>query len=194
MTIENLIKAVPPPLTPIEAFKGPWDEVEAELGTALPPDYKDFVRLYGSGYFMQFLGVAVPRSRNPNTRLESHVPGVSESFRGFITFEDVSYAVWPTPGGLVPFGTTDNGDDLFWLSNGAPSEWRVVVFGRGLLRFEAFDCDLTDFLAGLATGAILPEDFPGDLLPCDRLFQPHTRYLHYRLSWRVTPGGTMGPR
>ena len=41
------------------ADAGPWEPVEAELGTALPQDYKDFVRVYGSGYFMQFLGIYV---------------------------------------------------------------------------------------------------------------------------------------
>src|SRR4051794_14994861 len=129
MTIENLLKAVPPPAATFEAFLGPWEEIEAELGTALPQDYKDFVRLYGLGYFMQFLGVSVPRSQNPNTRLEACVPRASETFRIFAGDEELPYSLWPTPGGLVSFGSTDFGDQLFWLSEGLPSEWRVVVWG-----------------------------------------------------------------
>jgi len=191
MTIENLIKAVPPPAATFEAFVGPWEEVEAELGTALPQDYKDFVRLYGRGYFMQFLGVAVPRSRNPNTRLELRVPRTSEAFRTFAGSEELPYPIWPAPGGLISFGSTDNGDELFWLAQGPPSDWRVVVWGRGLLEFEVFDCDLTDFLAGLATGTLLPKDFPEDL-PGDLLFQSDVKYLRYHASWRVSPGGRMG--
>lgn len=83
--------------------------------------------------------------------------------------------MWPWPGGLLPFGATDNGDYLFWLPRGAPSDWGVVVWDRGgseIDQFEELNCDLTDFLAGLATGAILPRAFP-DLLPCECLFQPN---------------------
>jgi len=171
MTIEALIKVVPPPTAPFEAFDGPWEPIEAEIGTPLPQDYKDFIRLYGSGYFMEFLGINVPRSWNPNVRLASDVRVICNMFRND---EDLPYPFWPSPGGLLPFGGTDNGDFLFWLPRGAPADWGVVVWDRGLLGFEAFDCDLTGFLAGLATGEILPREFPEDLVTCARLFQPHS--------------------
>src|SRR4051812_27331769 len=108
MSIEALVTAVPPPQAPFEAFYGPWEAVEAELGTVLPQDYKDFVRLYGSGYFMEFLGIDVPRSKNPNTRFEYQVGVTCESFGKFD--EELPYAMWPAADGLIPFGGTDNGD------------------------------------------------------------------------------------
>jgi hypothetical protein len=191
MTIESLMRAVPPPEAPFEAFLGPWEPVEAELRTALPPDYKDFARLYGFGYFMEFLGISIPRSTNPNTRLESSVPNTCEMFGQFHDRDEFPYPIWPNPGGLVPFGGTDNGDELFWLPRGAPSNWGVVVWDRGLGNFEPFDCDMTDFLAGLATGALLPEEFP-PLLPCEHLFLPDARYVRLRHKWKVSPGGSMG--
>jgi hypothetical protein len=204
MTIETLIKVVPPPAAPFEAFGGPWEPIEAELGTALPQDYKDFVRLYGNGYFMEFLGVNVPSSGNPNTRLESQVPVICATFFDFDD-EELPYPLWAHPGGLVPFGGTDNGDFLFWLPRGAPADWGVVVWDRGLYGFEAFDCDLTDFLAGLATGEILPKEFPDDLLPCDCLFRPDSSEparqrlrlaaadpadASFSFSWRIGGYGT----
>jgi hypothetical protein len=176
MTIDTLIKMIPPPAEPDQAFSGPWEPIEAEIGAALPQDYKDFVRLYGGGYFMEFLGVRVPRSTNPNTRLETLVRVVCEGLSSIFPLEEIPYPFWPSPGGLLPFGVTDNGDDLFWLTRGAPADWKVVVLDRGFGRFETFDCDLTDFLAGLATGEILPEEFPDDLLPCDRLFIPDSAF------------------
>lgn len=170
MTIEALIKAVPPPTAPVEAFSGPWAPLEVELGTALPEDYKDFVRVYGSGYFMEFLGIYVPRSRNPNLRLESRVQTIGD----YLVYDgEPAYPLWPSPGGLLTFGGTDNGDELFWLARGAPVDWKVVVWDRGLLTFEVLECGLTDFLAGLATGEILPREFPEDMLPCDCLFEPN---------------------
>lgn len=73
VAIENLMKVVPPPETPFEAFRGTWELIEGEVGTALPQDYKDFCRLYGNGHFMDFLGVGVPRSRNPNVVLRNAI-------------------------------------------------------------------------------------------------------------------------
>ncbi len=177
MSIENLIKNVPPPADPFEALDGPWEVLQVELGTALPSDYKAFVRLYGGGYFMEFLGVSVPRASNPNVRFESQARLASDVFRNYKPFgsDEVSYPVWPQAGGLLAFGGTDNGDYLFWLTEGSPDTWKVVVWGRGAQQFERLDCDMTDFLAGLASGEIMPEDFPEDLLPCELLFQPNSR-------------------
>lgn len=176
MTIENLKQQVPVPGGPFEAFEGPWEPIEAELGTSLPQDYKDFARLYGSGYFMEFLGIYIPRTTNPNTRFERNVPLISRMFREVAAQdgEEFPYGFWPTPGGLVSLGATDNGDMLFWRAQGPPETWRIVIWDGGFQSFETVDCDLTDFLAGLATGEIQPEAFPGDLLVCDHLFQPNT--------------------
>ncbi len=194
MTIENLVKAVPPPARPFEAFKGPWEVIEADLCTPLPQDYKDFSRLYGYGRFMQFLGIHIPNTQNPNTRLEWQAQVVRDGFLT-LTEEYCPYPMWPDPGGLLPFGGTDEGDEFFWLMCGPPDDWRVVVWDRGMGEFEVLDCDLTDFLAGLATGEILPKEFPDDLLPCARLFQPSPTLGDaptkpsggVTLSWRMTP-------
>jgi hypothetical protein len=171
MTIEALMAVIPPPVEPTGVFLGPWEPIEAELGTPLPPDYKDLVRVYGSGYYMEFFGIDVPRSPNLNLRLETTVPRACATF---FDRDELAYPLWPDQGGLVPFGATDNGDLLFWLPRGAPRDWGVVVWDRGLWNFQAFDCDLTSFIAGLATGEIIPEAFPEDLVTCDHLFQPHT--------------------
>lgn len=171
MTIENLMKAVPPPAKPFQAFAGPWEPIETEIGTTLPQDYKEFARLYGQGYFMEFLGIDIPRSQNPNVRLEFKVRAVCSTL---LALDELTYPLWPSPGGLLPFGQTDNGDYLFWLTHGAPADWGVVVWDRAFGAFEPLECDLTDFLAGLASGEILPKEFPDDLLPCDCMFKPHS--------------------
>ncbi|WP_309646738.1 SMI1/KNR4 family protein [Phenylobacterium sp.] len=169
MTIETLIEVVPPPATPFEAFDGPWEPIEAELGTVLPQDYKNFVRLYGNGSFMEFLCVHTPTSGSIYVRL---APEVRTICKNLLIEDDLPYPLWPAPGGLLPLGKTDFGDYLFWLPRGPPADWKIVVWGRGLGQFEVFDCDLTDFLAGLAIGDMIPEDFPSHMLPCDHLFRP----------------------
>jgi len=191
MTIDALIKAIPPPDAPFEAYSGPWQPFEAALGTPLPQDYKDLVRLYGSGRFMGFFGIWVPVSRSPNLRLLSCVQAVTNMFRLMEELPYPSYPLWPVVGGLLPFGSSDNGDEFFWLCQGAPADWRVVVWDRGMDVFEALDCDLTDFIARIATGENTPEAFPDDMLPCDCLFRPysHRDFGEFRMSWRVSYGG-----
>ncbi|WP_304171722.1 SMI1/KNR4 family protein [Phenylobacterium aquaticum] len=171
MTIENLLKVIPPPAEPFEAFLGTWELIEGDLGTRLPQDYKDFVRLYGSGRFLEFMGVDVPRSRNPNLRLETKVYWLCH---GLGPLEFLPHPMWPAEGGMIPFGGTDNGDYLLWIARGAPDDWPVAIWNLRDGAFEVIERDLTDFLAGLATGEITTGMLPSDLLPCDRPFRPHS--------------------
>ncbi|HEY0650208.1 SMI1/KNR4 family protein [Phenylobacterium sp.] len=171
MTIENLARVAPPPAAPFEAFVGPWQPIETAVGTPLPQDLKDFARLYGSGGFMDFMWIAVPW---PSDRGVTYARWVGEACR---TFQALSlpYPVWPDAGGLFPAGSTENGDQIFWLPRRDTEAWRVVVWDRGGCEgedVETFDCDLTDFLAGLATGAIIPKAFPDDFYPFEPIFQP----------------------
>ena len=185
MTIEALMAVVPPPDRPCEPFVGPWSMIESELGSPLPQDYKDYAQIYGSGYFLQFLQVDIPRTGNPNIRLEKQVVLTSEMFAQF-EGADRPYPLWPAPGGLMPFGGTDNGDTLFWLRRGAPDEWPVVVADSGGWAFELLECGMTDFLAGLARGEIRSEIFPDDLLPADCLFAPTTPWVWVPVTYRAS--------
>jgi len=185
MTIETLMGVIPPPREPGFIFTGPWEPIEEELGTALPPDYKDLARIYGAGYYMEFFHVKMPRTPNPYACLETEVREICATC---FDRAELAYPLWPDRGGLVPFGATDNGDFLFWLPRGAPEDWGIVVWDRGLQKFEVFDCDITSFIAGLATGEIIPKEFPEDLVTCDHLFQPHTAD---DLRWPPIPRSTL---
>lgn len=169
MTIERLMQVVSPPAKPFEPFTGPWEPVEAYLGIELPLDYKDFARLYGRGRFMEFLFINLPGDRDRRGSLE----GELDLAREMINYGmPVPYPVWPDVGGLLNVGLTEFNDRLFWLTRGEPSDWSIVVWDRALQRLETFDRSLTDFLAGLATGTIVPEGFVGRTLPPNLVFEP----------------------
>jgi hypothetical protein len=200
VTIENLITVVPPPAAPFGAYSGPWEPIEAQLGTPLPNDYKDFVRLYGHGDLMGFIGIHVPASWSPYMRLVQEAWAIATAFKDD---ESLPLPMWPNPGGLLPFGKTDLGDTLFWLTRGAPADWQVVVMGRDPP--ETFDCDMTDFLARVAKGEISAGNFPDDLEPGELVFEPspsetsprRLRLLDgnptgdaFTVSWRFGPFGT----
>lgn len=209
MTIENLIKVAPPPADPFWAFKGSWVAIEGELGTALPQDYKDYVALYGSGCFMQFVRISIPKSWTVHLRLGAQVKWAAGVFRAYKDIGDnPPYPLWPDPGGLMAFGTTFDGDVLFWLARGAPQDWPVVFWDGSGHEAELFNCDMTDFLAGMATGAYLSDAFDLETLTDETKFEPHTdadvkqamddpaeaadRLRAWRLSWTQIAKGTWG--
>lgn len=193
MSIENLIRVVPPPATPGDPFPGPWREVEAKLGTLLPSDYKAFVQLYGLGCFMEYLWIWTPRAYTRHVRLELEASSVLK-----VLGEDeyFSFPLWPEPGGLLPFGVTLDGDYLAWVTRGPPDTWRVTVLDRGMGYEEAhaYDCDLTDFLAGVATGEIDPPSFQSGMLECEHVFVPDPRGPAplIETSWRLGAFGAAG--
>jgi hypothetical protein len=169
MTIEALIEVVPPPEKPHRPFTGPWEPVEASLGTALPDDYKELARLYGRGTFMGLLSVNLPGDRDRRGNLEGELGRAGAMVNYGVP---VPYPVWPEPGGLLNIGLTAFNDRLFWLTRGDPAEWRIVVWDRAFQRLETFDCGLTGFLAGLATGEIAPDGFEGRALSSAPRFEP----------------------
>ncbi len=53
MAIEDLMAILPPPLTPrYPGTSERWATAEARLGFHFPTDFKDFIRLYGSGWLV----------------------------------------------------------------------------------------------------------------------------------------------
>ena len=93
--IDALLNVVPPPDHPFEAYAAPREQIEQAIGTALPQDYKDFVRHYGCGYFMEFLGISVPVSEHIYYQL---IPSVRHVEYYFGAHEDIEYVFWPNPG------------------------------------------------------------------------------------------------
>ena len=193
MSIENLLRVVPPPERPGDPFLGRWLDVEATLGTPLPDDYKALVHVYGRGQFMEYIWIWTPKAYDRYDRLESQAPTVLKLFR---EDEYFTFPLRPDPGGLLPFGSTLDGDYLAWVTQGSPDTWRVAVLDRGMGYQEVheYDCDVTDFLAGIATGEIDPPSFQTGMLECDHLFVPNPRGPDplMKVSWRLGAFGSAG--
>jgi len=185
MTIENLVRVVPPPTVPSEPFQGRWEPIEVALGTALPSDYKDFARLYGSGDILDFVHVMTPRTADGGAGFARWVGEICRDW-GHMERE-TSTVYWPNPGGLLPFGRSIDGDHFFWQTSGPLEAWRIATWDRGGFlgeNVETFDCDLTDFLAGIATGNVTSAALPDDLLDCKEVFRPAWKSGHHDLQPR----------
>jgi hypothetical protein len=171
--LARLQALVPPPHAPVErADPRRWPEVEAELGTALPADYKALVEAYGSGRFDELLWLFSPFApRGPGNLLDERhttLDAYRESRRRFP--DRLPLPPFPEPGGLLPLGRSDNGNELYWLTGGAPDAWAVVLFGGRSTEHEQHPPGVAAFLAGVLTG-----ELPTRLLPRDLARRPaHT--------------------
>lgn len=166
-TLVRLIESLPGALS--ERMEIDWVAVEAELGTALPQDYREFCEIYGPGTVDDFLTILHPSAAHIAARLgtmaDRQLGGLKELRDQGLT-ELVPYAIFPEPGGVLPWGVTANGDACYWVTAGAPDAWKVVIAdSRGSL-WEPLGGGMAECLLGLISrtivSVIFPTDFPSD--------------------------------
>ena len=155
MAIDQLLKILPQPSSPTEA-RGSWEEVESALTIKLPNDFIAFIENYGTGRLNNFLTVFNPFSKRANLNLlvqsKNQLGALAELQEQFTEFR--TFTLFPKKGGLLPVAMTDNGDTIYWLTQGEPSEWSMVVCDARGPEFERFDCSLTKFLVDILAGKL----------------------------------------
>jgi hypothetical protein len=172
MAISELTSAVRPPSKPFEA--GPrdqWERIQRELGTPLPSDLRDFGLTYGTGMFKQGICVFNPFAAVFLDQMEEAI-GCWRSLKEAEGEEEVPFEVFPDTPGLFSWGCGDQGEGLFWLTEGSPEEWPVIIRGRDEPIYHRFDMQMTSFLAKLLTRKIVvPDLWTGFDEPANRIFE-----------------------
>jgi hypothetical protein len=147
--ITHLKRIMPPPRKPVSTgTPAQWQAVEKRLTLTLPEDYKQFVGTYGAGSINGHIFIANPFSERDWDNLVERVRSKAAALRHWKQEhpKDIPYDVWPTPGGLLPLGSTDVGDNLFWRTRGKPDAWTIVLSSRGGDGWVELDCGLAAFL------------------------------------------------
>ncbi len=169
MALRDVTSLVAPPARPTAVPARPdWARVENKLGQRLPRDYKSFVMTYGSGNFAQFIRVYNPFSRDEYGSLLKSANRVCDIYREIKQIEGceqfLPFPLYPEKGGLLPWAVDDNGNWLFWLTEGSPSRWPTVVAAGRDKRWQKFDFPMTTFLGKILRKEIRckiwPRDFP----------------------------------
>ncbi|MFB6393067.1 SMI1/KNR4 family protein [Polymorphospora lycopeni] len=158
MTIDDLVRRVPPPPASVDG-DGDWTAVDRTLGRSLPADFKDLVRRYGRGEFLDFLFPHTPFGLG---NLLDEADGLLE-LEGPLRDEfpeNYPYPLHPEPGGLLVWAATVNGDRLCWLTGGEPHRWPVVVWDPRGSRYERHDVTATGFLSAWIDGRLTCGLFP----------------------------------
>jgi hypothetical protein len=173
-TLELLRQIVPPPANPV-ATGSPdrWEQVEAELGTRLPDDYKQLIHTYGFGEFSGFFVVYDPfvAGERGNLLFERHDTLQVYNDMRETALEPMEHPPYPEPGGVLPMGQTTNGDHLFWITRGEPDEWPVLLSETGFAE-EVHRCTATEFIVLALTGQLASHLLPGDITTLPREFHP----------------------
>lgn len=157
MAISQLIKVLQPPANPSENT-GDWQAVEKQMGTELPAEYKTFIETYGTGIIGRFIYIWNPFAEEQFVNLISRSSSDNNLFAEFILeWTDIErnrlfpFPVFPEKFGVLSFGSTRNGDTLFWRTHGKPDEWSVMVWKIRSSRFELHDISMSRFLYFMIT-------------------------------------------
>ena len=166
--LKHLIELLPPPVHPLEVpTSDDWSQTESGLAS-LPSNYRQFIEKYGTGLIDEFIWIFNPSTTNKYVNLYSQVNAVLASLADSAKqFPDVfAMPLHPEPGGFLPFGSTNNGDNLFWVTKGSSDEWTVAVMGPRSPDVYRYDVGMVEFLRKVLSGEIqckaFPDDFPAD--------------------------------
>ncbi len=106
-----------------------WDEFEKQYAIILPKDFKDFINFYGVGGINNFIWILNPFEKDQNINfitkkniLLSSYEHSKKQYPNLYTFD-----IYPSESGLIPWGFTDNGDELYWKSS-LIEDWSIVIY------------------------------------------------------------------
>lgn len=164
MSVRDLEEAMPAVLAirSAEPRGVDWEYIRREIGLALPADFVMLSEAYPPFSVDDFLGLLIP---SPGEE-KYFVAGMRSLLDTLVDLAkaDMShgYVPFPEPGGLIPWGSSCEGDVLYWYTAGGDSDsWTVVVSGRNDDWFH-YHGDLTSYLAAKARGTVPPDGLPSD--------------------------------
>lgn len=165
--LEALRQLVPPPDDP-HLGDGTWDELFGQLGTPLPTEYRELMETYGAGIWSSWLILVSPMPSGPLKSPEGYYHGLHDfATKSLDIYRDLRkdypefqpLAVWPEPGGFLPFADSIDGDELGWLTIGDPDDWPLIVHPRHYDQGPPLTSNLVDTLLEWLRGREAPEAF-----------------------------------
>ncbi len=149
--------------------------VEVAMGLRFPQEYKQLITVYGHGCFADFVWLFNPffietaiGAQDYDSNIKGRLEAL-ETLRGKWPDDTAPFPSWPSPGGVYPWGTTDNGGTLCWLTVGSPERWTVVLLDDDMSEcYDQYPMTITEFLAAWLSEEIEPTTFPDDIFPAEQ--------------------------
>ena len=163
--LDDLIAIAPPGLAGRQDID--WNAVENQLSFRLPSDYKALFSKYGPGMFSEYVYLGDIASNVPR-----YLGGVERTYSIIEQGRLKGPAYWidlplyPTPGGIFPWGHDDNGGELAWLPDtDDPDRWPVIATDGDCSGYDRFDMSVTEFILKWLNNEVSVLHFPEDVQP-----------------------------
>jgi len=139
-----------------------WLEFEKNLDIKFPSEFVQFIETYGTGSINSFLWILTPYESNQNINIFHKAEIMRESYNYMKDMfpEDFSYSIYPDEGGLLPWGYTDNGDELYFNLNNDT----IVIMEARYSEFYEYEMGMIEFLYKLFVKEIKCNAFPEDFI------------------------------
>ncbi|SFA72337.1 Imm30 family immunity protein [Selenomonas ruminantium] len=144
-----------------------WLDVQRQHNVKFPSDYIEFIDSYGIGAIDNFLWILSPWTDNDNLNFFVNMKKSMWAYQYLReeSPEDFPFELYPATDGLLPFGLTDNGDELYWQNtDDNPNLWKLIIYESRSTVYYEYNLSFTDFLVGLFVGGIsceiLPDEWP----------------------------------
>ena len=164
MTMNSLIQYLATPKHPIETGNpASWPNIEAHLGLTLPEDYKEFINNYGTVVIAEFLIVLNPFSERVQFSLFDKGQAILRILSKIQKSGDDTlnvFSLYPGSGGLLPWGFTDFGHNLCWLTNGNPDKWSSIILEPRSLKHEIVETSMASLILSIAKKSAISKILP----------------------------------
>ncbi|MFJ3724084.1 hypothetical protein ACIPYQ_16130 [Streptomyces sp. NPDC090045] len=129
-----------------------WASVETRIGTALPSDYKQLAELFGHGAFDGYLQLHTPDARFKSDDIVLHTEWLGEWAGTHDSGLWEPYEVYPAPGGLLEWASSEQADQFYWLTGDPdPDRWPILVTEDIPDSWRRFDGTTAEFVYRLLT-------------------------------------------
>lgn len=139
-----------------------WMDIQNKLCVEFPDDYKEFINIYGPGSINKFIWVFSPFTENENLSYLKKFNDMKFAYQYMQKEFPLRYSMkyFDHDDGLLPWGITDNGDELYWYcENGTRS---IIVMEARYAKIYKYDMELTEFICKLLNKEIQCAAFPVD--------------------------------
>ncbi|MEV6602476.1 hypothetical protein AB0M36_37345 [Actinoplanes sp. NPDC051346] len=129
-----------------------WRAVEDALGLALPAGFRELVEAFPPGEFQTFFKALHPAKQDGGAGFRKEITSYARIVADWAEDQPEPMAVYPEPGGLVPWATIGFDYTLCWRpGNGRPDTWPTVLCDSGTDPWPVYEMSTVEFLIALLT-------------------------------------------
>lgn len=143
-----------------------WNKIERKLGTKLPYDYKAFINEFGTGSIDEFIWILTPFDDDEYVNFFKKGELIKEAYKSskLSSPDYFKHNIFPEKSGLIPWGYTENGDELYWLTSYDEHQWKVIVYTSRTSDYYQYEMGMVEFIFSIISKKLVCPAFPDNFL------------------------------